>query len=259
MIPVCMAAWVLIGATAYNGTFDRAVAAYEQEDFAASIEAFEQLVTEGVVSPEVFFNLGNAYRKSGKLGAAIANYERALYLNPAFESAAVNLSQCRQLTKGQFEQTALPSWDNRMRFLDGVTPSMAGAFAILSWFLFWSLLGVRKVFSLKYLRRVAGLALVLTVLSGSAAWVRSHPPLVGIINVDSVAARVATAESAQSRFTLNEGDRVLVERREAGWARIRTSDGGRGWIPDTALAFVGPPYERPTPALVLPSTESHAT
>lgn len=259
MTSVVVAAWALLGATAYNATFDRAVAAYERGDYAASIEAFEQLVAENIVSPEVFFNLGNAYRKSGRLGAAIANYERALYLDPAFESAAVNLSQCRQLTKGQFEQTALPSWDSRMRFLDGVTPSVAGALAILSWFLFWTLLGVRMVFPLKYLRRVAGLALLVTAMLGSAAWVKAHPPLLGIVQVDGATARVATAENAEARFTLNEGDRVLVERREAGWARVRTSDGGRGWIPESALALVGPPYERPEPTLEPPNTESNAT
>lgn len=43
------------------------------------------------VSAEYYFNLGNAYYRSGKKGKAILCYERALRLNPRYEKAQANL------------------------------------------------------------------------------------------------------------------------------------------------------------------------
>jgi len=41
------------------------------------ISRYESVINNGYESGEVYFNLGNAYFKSGKLQYAILNYERA--------------------------------------------------------------------------------------------------------------------------------------------------------------------------------------
>jgi hypothetical protein len=51
------------------------------------------------VSPELRYNLGNAYYKSGNLGRAVLNYERSLRLAPRDEDARANLELVQSMLR----------------------------------------------------------------------------------------------------------------------------------------------------------------
>ena len=78
---------MLIAASAFDETFDRATDAYHAGDYPSAVVSLEQLVDQGVVEAPVFFNLGNAYYRQGMLAPAIANYERALQVEPGMAEA----------------------------------------------------------------------------------------------------------------------------------------------------------------------------
>ena len=63
--------------------------------------------------------------------------------------------------------------------------------------------------------------------------------------------RSGMSEAESVRFELYEGDRVLVDERMQGWARVTTVSGERGWTREEGLLLVGPPY-MPGPALAEP-------
>jgi len=69
----------------------KALADYDNKNYAAAIDDYQQLEKQSGVSAEYYFNLGNAYYRSGKKGKAILCYERALRLNPRYEKAQANL------------------------------------------------------------------------------------------------------------------------------------------------------------------------
>lgn len=236
----------LLGAsTPYNATFDRATEAYQTGDFATAAAQYEQLVEEGIVSAEVFHNLGNAYYRLGRLGPAIANYERALQVDPGFEKAAANLRQCVRQTKRHLARPADSSWQHRVLSWQSSLPLGATRiFALAFWFAAWILLGARVLAPLRYLRLAALAAAVLAVAFGFSAWERSHPPLTAVAARAEVPVRAGMDEGAAVRSTLHEGDRVRVEQREFGQARVYAANGDAGWVDADALAFVGPPYEK---------------
>lgn len=64
--------------------------AYNADQFIESAKLYEQAKEDGV-STELYYNLGNAYYKSGEIGKAVLNYERALLLDPSNSDAAYNL------------------------------------------------------------------------------------------------------------------------------------------------------------------------
>ncbi|HEY3358393.1 MAG TPA: tetratricopeptide repeat protein, partial [Polyangia bacterium] len=66
---------------AIDAAFRRANEAYYRGDFKAAIEAYEQVAALGVVHEDLYYNLGNAYYKAGRMGPAIFEYERALQLD----------------------------------------------------------------------------------------------------------------------------------------------------------------------------------
>jgi len=64
---------------------------YSNQNFIKSAELYEQVISQGYVSTETYYNLGNAYYKQGKLADAILFYERAILLSPSDEDIKYNL------------------------------------------------------------------------------------------------------------------------------------------------------------------------
>ena len=66
--------------TLYTGA-----ASYKAGDFTSAAEAWQNCVDNGFRSGDLFYNLGNAYFREGRLGFSILNYEKALRMDPANE------------------------------------------------------------------------------------------------------------------------------------------------------------------------------
>lgn len=255
MMTVALVTALLSALGPYNDTFDRATEAYQSGDYQGAARQYEQLVNEGVVSAAVFHNLANSYYKLGRMGAAIANYERALQVDPGFEKAALNLRQCVRQTKRHLGRPEETSWQHRVFAWQNSLPlSATRALSVFFWFAVWILLGIRVVAPLRYLRLAAATAAVLAVALSLSAWARTHPTPLAVADRDEVPVHAGMGEDTATRFTLRAGDRVRVEQREFGRARVRAANGDAGWVDANALVFVGPPYEKAPEASAQPST-----
>jgi len=242
-VSVCVIVISLFAATAYEQVFDEGVAAYQDRDFPVAIEAFERLVAEGVAQEEVFYNLGNAYYRNGQLAPAIANYERAWQLDPGIEPVAENLRRAVGQTERVLARPGPPAWEDALFFWHSdLTAGEGLMIALVAWALGWSLLLVRAVRSWPYVRPAAAFALLVALVFGASWWIKAHPPILAVAADPRVPVRYGNRADETVRFELYEGDRVRVEQRRDGWARVRTADGERGWAEETHLYLVGPPY-----------------
>jgi len=61
---------------------------YSKGDYKAAAEEYEHIIAAKNVAPELYYNLGNAYYKSGEIGHAILNYERSLRLKTKLSERA---------------------------------------------------------------------------------------------------------------------------------------------------------------------------
>src|SRR3954453_11397717 len=71
--------------------------AYLHGDYAGAVAAYEELDRQGLVSADLYFNLGDAYYRQGNLGRAIWSFERAAAVDPDDEDARYNLVQARKI------------------------------------------------------------------------------------------------------------------------------------------------------------------
>jgi len=238
---------ITCGATVFNATFDRANDAYRQGGYQTAVNLYEQLVSDGVAGADLFYNLGNAYYRLDRLGPAIANYERALHLRPGFEAAQRNLDQCLEQTRRALNAPLPPAWEQSLLFWHyRLTPATSFRLAVASWLLLWMVLGVRLWRPLPYLRRLAAVLALLALAFGASSWAKAHPALLAVASEESVPVRYGIGPEETTRFELFRGDRVRVDKRSGGWARVVTANGERGWVKESSLAFVGPPYLRPS-------------
>ena len=76
-----------------NIKFKEANELYANGKYTEAAELYNTLITDDYLSPEIYYNLGNAYFKLNQIPQAILNYERALKLKPDYEDAIFNLKQ----------------------------------------------------------------------------------------------------------------------------------------------------------------------
>src|SRR5262245_34523195 len=98
-----------------DAIFRRGSDAYFHGRYQEAVQAYEQVSALGVISEDLFYNLGNAYLKVGQLGSAIYNYERALELDPSQEDVLYNLKAARDAARKKGEDRlvgaeATPLW-----------------------------------------------------------------------------------------------------------------------------------------------------
>jgi tetratricopeptide (TPR) repeat protein len=74
--------------------YNRANQAYEQEDYYKAIELYERAAST-TSNGQLYYNLGNAYYKSGQIGKALLNYNRARFLTPRDRDINANIQFLR--------------------------------------------------------------------------------------------------------------------------------------------------------------------
>lgn len=248
---------VMLAAAPLNSVFDSANAAYAKGDPAESARILEQLVAEGVEEPAVFYNLGNAYFALERTGAALANYDRALALDPDFADAAFNRDQARAKSQRGLAPPLAPSWEQSFLFWDdGLSAGTILALLAVTNGLFWGLLAIRLWRPVAFTRIAASLIGVVAVALAFSAWAKSYPMPVAYAASETVAVRYGPGFGESVRFDLYDGDAVAIEDRRPGWYRVRTIDGEQGWAAENDLVPVWPPYA-PAPAPA-PSAEAAA-
>ena len=71
---------------------------YRNGQYPEAIEQYEAVLASGLTSPELYYNLGNAYFRDNQMGRAILNYSRALRLRPTMTDARENLKLAESKT-----------------------------------------------------------------------------------------------------------------------------------------------------------------
>src|SRR5262249_51400407 len=100
--------WTLNAAEGTAFAFDAANRLYEQGKFTDAAAAYQKLLQTGKTSPAVYFNLGNAYFKSGQMGRAVAAYRQAELITPRDPDVRANLQFARNQIQGP--TISMPGW-----------------------------------------------------------------------------------------------------------------------------------------------------
>ena len=234
--------------TAYlDSLWNKGVQAYTDGRWSECTESLEALESVGVVSPELYYNLGNAYFKSGDYPHAILYYERTLKISPSFEDARINLDFANSLIRDKIDavpEFVLKSWARKVCYL---MPS--DFWALISIVLFAAALALFLVFRLgasRGLRRTGFycsiVALILSASSfGMAQWQRnSYLKADGAIVMKPVTSVKSSPsrDSSKDLFVLHEGTKVTVLDTVGEWKNISLSDGRQGWIEESDMEMI---------------------
>ena len=74
-----------------NKSLNDAKAYYEQKQYEQAKDIYNDVISKGVESSEIYYNLGNIYYSAGDVGNAVVCHLRALKMNPSNANADNNL------------------------------------------------------------------------------------------------------------------------------------------------------------------------
>jgi len=227
-----------------GSSFGAANQSYLEGRFDDAIRQYESLVTAGVVHEDLFYNLGNAYFRAGRLGPAIYNYERALRIDPGMEDARHNMDVARdavgERVVDRLKGAEAESWWVRLATFFSVS-QLTLAFLILDLVFFGSLIALRFL-ATGFVRTalIATTAFIGVALTGSLLLLRGHTYVLeevhqGIVIADQVVIREGSDARSAEKGKLHPGVRVSLRGRDAGWLHIRLANGMEGWVPEDSI------------------------
>jgi tetratricopeptide (TPR) repeat protein len=218
--------------------FQQANKAYKDGDYATALEQYNNLLEQGNVSADLYYNLGNTYYKLNQIAPSIYNYEKALLINPNLEDVKNNLNFAERMRIDAFEElpksvfqkfngtVIYPISHNTWAWL-----SVLFAFVITGFFLLYYFSKYTSKKRLYFVLSFVALALFLILLSFSIKsyhHFKNDQP--AIVFSTKVAVKSEPNITADESFVLHEGTKVQIKETVEGWYKIKLSDGKIGWL-----------------------------
>jgi tetratricopeptide (TPR) repeat protein len=214
--------------------FARGNTSFADGDFAAAAAQYQRVLTGGLESGPLYYNLGNAYLRAGDVGRAVLNYERARRLMPGDADLEANL---RFATNGGDP-------DEGRSLLARLAVPLAARLSTdtlllvlgVSWWLIAGALCIGRLWppSARVVPVVAMALGVVVGLTGSAAAYRVatvDEPAWAVV-IGDAAVRFAPTTDGTVHYEAPTGTMVRVLAARADWLQVaRRSDGLRGWVP----------------------------
>ena len=230
---------------AQNGTsvtYENGMDAYRKGQYELAIQEFESILSNNLESPEIYYNLGNAFYRLGKIAGAVWAYESCLKLSPTHNNAQYNLKLANLKVIDKMDLPEPPfylKWylSVKERFIPSTWINIS-----LSILLFNAILMVIiRITSLWILGMLQGI--LMTVLLSSffltlhSAWTEYSYDL-GIIYSTDVEVRSEPNVFSIRLFDVHEGLKVAVNQGTNEWVEIELLDGKTGWIENKQIRLI---------------------
>lgn len=226
----------------YTERYEAANQAFKAGDYDTAQTLYTEIVQNGMVSSELFYNLGNTYFRKGNVPASILFYERALRLDPTDEDIRYNLEIARGYITDKIEPIEevffVGAWNGfATKFSDDTWAAIGIA-------LLFVMAGLLTAFFVGKNRKVKQLGLLggLMVLIGAgvifslalrAESILNEPA--AIVFAPSVKVKSEPGLKGADRFVIHEGLKVEVLGEEGDWTRIKLADGNSGWLQSASI------------------------
>ncbi len=211
---------------------------YTKEEYKQAIEVYNQILMTNMESPEVYFNLGNAYYKTNQFTLAILNYERAKLLDPNDEDIDFNLLVANQKVVDSIQE--LPGifvvrWWNAL--VNSQSTDTWAIISIISFVICLVMVGFYFFARTSDAKRVSfwtGCTLLVLMLFTWSFAARQKSRMVNhsyaIVIQPTVTAKSSPSEKGTNLFVIHEGLKVKITDKIGYWVEIRLADGNKGWL-----------------------------
>lgn len=210
---------------------------YEKRDYAKAIDEYLKIMDFGIENPNLYYNIGNSYFKTGNLGRAILFYERAKRLAPQDADLKSNLAYARSFAGSAIAVTEAGNMVAgliRRPFEDFNFNAIAISALII--YLFVICLQVLFFFNQVLAKRMRAFYIIILavfMMSITAFGLRFYDEEVlnrGVVVQKDLDCKYEPIDKAMTYYKLQQGDEVIILKTRSGWSQIERPDGKIGWV-----------------------------
>lgn len=218
--------------------FSQGNALFQQQQFENAIEMYQQILSMGFESKEIYYNLGNCYYRLEDVGKSILFYEKALKLDPNDPDIRYNLDLANLKVIDRLE---LPPrfflfewWEGIKTYysIPQLTRLVAALFISCIFLIVIWLFIKRDRIRFWILTAVSGVGL-LTIFYAYILVIQSQSFInhrYAVILASTVTVVSAPDENSTDVFILHEGAKVHLDESRQEWVKISLPDGKSGWL-----------------------------
>lgn len=218
---------------------------YQKGEYQKALDDYNAIVKMGLGSPALYYNIGNAYFKTGKLGNAILFYRKARNLAPRDSDIRTNLSFARSLvgySGYELPQARMISrfikWPFRWLNLDEMVYTSFGLYILV---IALAAISIINPVTGRKLRVVILLLVAVFIYVGSALGLRYYDQVIttrGIILDKDVECKYEPVDNSNTYYRLQEGSEVMILKNKEGWTQIRRPDNKVAWLKTSAIGAI---------------------
>jgi tetratricopeptide (TPR) repeat protein len=217
--------------------FNKANEAYNATNYAQAIRLYKTAEELNFTPAALYYNLGNAFYRSGRLGRAIASYRRALRLDPRDPDITENLSIARSQTDDGITVPETPAPVRSFLFVYYYVgfDELVWTCGVLMVLLFLTA-AVKLYFSWRGIKTLFLCLLCILLIAGTSAaahWYFTHVRAAAVVIADDGIVRAGPRESYAEIFILHDGAEMRVLQKEHNWVKVQiqvANEVKRGWI-----------------------------
>ena len=212
--------------------FSGAIKDYKTGDFLAAAKKFETIAQNNIKNPYLYYNIGNAYFKTGDTGHAILWYERAKKILVNDPDLNFNLNYARGFVKDKKEDPIRIS--DILFFRNNLIPVKFIQITALSlsflFFIFASIQIVRreKIFS-GFGILLFSIFIIFTAIVFADYYKQAVVSNAVIVKKEAVI-RSGISDTSTKLFTLHAGTKIRVTEQRNGYLKIKFSKDKIGWV-----------------------------
>lgn len=221
--------------------FVRADESYKQGRYAEAITAYEGIISDGLTSGELYYNLGNSYFRNGDTGRAVLNYERAAQLIPRDRDLKFNrnylFGRNADIQPHPPENALAWAMNKHLAFytVDEMTLIVTALVMILGLI---SLAAFYRRWSRWTTVNASAVMLFLIVIYATGLGMKVQELKTAAVVIEATSANFEPRAEATEHFHVSEGARVRILKTDGEWVKVRRWDKKVGWVPASRVERV---------------------
>ena len=216
--------------------------AYKKGQYDLAIQEFESILSNNWDSPELYYNLGNAFFRSGNTAGAVWAFESCLNLSPTHSDAKYNLKLANLKV---IDRMGLPDPPLYLQWYLGLkeqfTPTTWINITLFILLLFSLSVTVNRLFLFSLVQNLRGIILTIFFISlfltFHSIWTDNSLNL-GVIYSLKAEVRSEPNTFSTRLFEVHEGLKVSINQLENDWVEIELLDGKTGWISNDQIRLI---------------------
>lgn len=224
-----------INTYANESLFKKANELYSQEKYNSAILLYDSIISSGLESSELYYNLGNCYYKTSDWANSIWHYEKSLRLQKSANTLQ-NLELVQLKIVDRIEP--LPElfykkwWSNLLSSFSTRTWQMLSIIIICCVFLIKIINQFVNFKKDNFLYLLTAIAITLFFISTSS-YHDNYSRKEAIIFSSSIVVNSAPTNNSTNLFSLHSGSKVEITDSIGEWIKIKIVNGNSGWIKES--------------------------